>query len=128
MRIDRDAAAVVADRQPVPAVELDLDARRMAGHRLVHCIVEDLGGEVVEAALVGSADIHPRPAADRFQPFQNLDIFGGISLAGGLGRTVEQIGHHANIAGAPRRASSIRCLAPIRTTTSWIEQDGQTRA
>jgi hypothetical protein len=67
VRIDRDAAAVVGDRQAVAFLQRDLDPVGMAGDGLVHRIVEHFGGEVVQRALVGAADIHagargPAPA------------------------------------------------------------------
>src|SRR3546814_9330092 len=48
VRVDRHTAAVVDDGQPVADVEDDLDPVRMAGHRLVHAVVDHLGGEVVD--------------------------------------------------------------------------------
>ena len=45
----------------------------MAGDRLVHRIVDDLGGEVVKGAGVGAADVHAGAAADRLEPFEHLD-------------------------------------------------------
>jgi hypothetical protein len=63
----------------------------MAGDGLVHRIVQNLGGEVVEGALIGATDIHARTPADRLKPFENLDILGGIRS---LGRTgAEKIVH-----------------------------------
>ena len=73
MRVDRDAAAVVDDGQAVAGLERDLDAAGVAGDRLVHRIVDDLGGEVVEGARVGAADVHAGAAADRLEPFEHLD-------------------------------------------------------
>ena len=64
VRVDRHAAAVVADGQPVSRRELNLDAAGVAGDRLVHAIVDDLGREVVERAFVGAADVHAGAAAD----------------------------------------------------------------
>ena len=62
------------------AVELQLDARREAGDRLVHRIVERLGDEMMQRALVGAADIHAGAAAHRLQAFKDLDILGGIAV------------------------------------------------
>ena len=86
MRIDRNAAAVVGNRQEAVGVKLDLDEGGMAGHRLVHRIVDDLGEEMVQRLLVGAADIHARPPAHRLQPFQYLDVGCTIALAAVLGR------------------------------------------
>ena len=60
----------------LPALERDLDPGGMAGDRLVHAVVEHLGGEVMQRALVGAADIHARPAPDRLQPLEHLDRTG----------------------------------------------------
>ena len=79
MRVDRDAAAVVGDGQQAVLVELDLDPVGVAGDRLVHGIVHHLGEEVMHRLLVGAADIHARPAADRLQPLQHLDVGGGVA-------------------------------------------------
>ena len=54
----------------------------VAGHRLVHGVVEHLGEEVVHRLLVGAADIHAGPPAHRLEPLQHLDIGGGIGLLG----------------------------------------------
>ena len=50
----------------------------MAGHRLVHRVVEHFGGQVVQRRLVGAADIHAGAAANRLQPLQDLDVLGGV--------------------------------------------------
>ncbi len=58
----------------------------------------DFGDEMVQRALVGAADIHAGAAADRLEPFEDLDVLGGIGggvLAGGV--IVEEIGHGATI-------------------------------
>ena len=108
MRVDRDAAAVVAHGYPIAGAELDLDPGRVAGDRLVHRIVEDFGCEMVQPALVGAADVHAGAAANRLQPLQNLDVLGGIAVAGFRGRRVEEIGHGANIWSAGVRASRMQ--------------------
>ncbi len=97
MRIDRNPAAVVAHGEPIASAQLDLDARGIAGHRFVHRVVEHLSGEMVQAALVGAADIHAGPAAHRLQAFENLDVLGRIAVGGPRRRGVEQIAHRANI-------------------------------
>ena len=94
MRVDRDAAAVVEDGQAVAGLQRDLDAAGVAGDCLVHRIVDDLGGEVVERALVGAADVHARAAADGLQALKHLDR--GSVVAFGCGRGgvgSEQVGH-----------------------------------
>ena len=65
-------------RLPRPSV--DLDAGGVAGDRLVHRIVDDLGGEVVERALVGAADVHAGAAADGLEPLEHLDRGGVVTV------------------------------------------------
>ncbi len=96
MRVDRDAAAIVADCQDVVRLEIDLDAGGMARHCLVHRVVEDFGGQMVQRPLIGSPDIHAGPAAHGFQPLQNFDVLGGIAL-GRCGRGVEKIGRFGHV-------------------------------
>ncbi len=119
MRIDRDPAAVVADRYPVAGGELELDARGMAGNGLVHGVVEHLGDEVMQPALVGAADKHAGAATNRLQPLEDLDILGGIAVRGSRVRHVEEVGHGANIRIVSVSASSMRCQPDHRATKYW---------
>ena len=78
VRIDRNAASVVADRDRLVGGEFKLDAIGVPGDRLVHGVIEDLCRQVVQGALVSATDIHTRPAANGFQAFQDLDIAGVV--------------------------------------------------
>jgi hypothetical protein len=80
----------------------------MAGDGFVHRIVENFGHEVMEAALVCAADIHAGTAANRLETFQDLDVLGGIAVAGLCGWRVEEIGHGANIRRVHVPASRMR--------------------
>ena len=93
MRVDRHAAAVVGDGQAVAGLQRDLDPGGMAGDRLVHRIVEHFGGEVVQRALVGAADVHAGAAADGLEPFQHLDRGGIVAVGRGRGGRREEVGH-----------------------------------
>ena len=79
MRIDRNAAAVVGDGDKAVGLHLDLDPVGVAGQRLVHGVVDHLGEQVMQRLLVGAADIHAGPPAHRLEPFQDLDVLGGIA-------------------------------------------------
>ena len=57
---------------------VDGDAVAEAGHGLVDAVIDDLINQVVQAALVGRADVHAGALAHGLQPFQHLDIGGGI--------------------------------------------------
>src|SRR5690606_25830652 len=72
--VDRDAAAVVPHGDGVVRVDHDVDARTMAGERLVHGVVHDLVHQVVQAARTRGADVHAGPAPDRLQAFEDLDL------------------------------------------------------
>jgi hypothetical protein len=89
--VDRDAASIVDDLALAVAVECDVDAGRLVGHRLVDAVVDDLPDELVEATGIGRADIHARALADRLQPFENLDVGRGVArgLAARLRRSFD---------------------------------------
>jgi hypothetical protein len=82
MRVDGDAAPVVADGDGMVFVQLHLDAGGVAGHRLVHGVVEHLGHQMVQRALIGAADIHAGAFAHGLQPLQHLDGGGVVALRG----------------------------------------------
>ena len=137
---DRDPDAVQTARSPIGlaaefaarmegrqdhferrSVRLDLDTGGMSGDRLVHRIVEDFGHEMMEPALVGTADIHAGAAANRLQPLQDLDVFGGIAVTGFRRRRVEEIGHGTNIRRAGVPASRMKYGVASLTTRCWTE-------
>ncbi len=91
MRIDGNAAAIVADHQHIVRLQLQFDAGGVTGHRLVHRIVDDLGRQVMQRVGIGAPDIHAGPAPHGLQALQHFDILGGIGLGGG-GGAVEQVG------------------------------------
>src|SRR5690606_13256528 len=76
--VHRHAAAVVGDLAGAVAVQDHLDQPGVAGKGLVHGVVNDLLGQVVGARGVR---VHPRAAADRVQPGQDLDVCGVVAAA-----------------------------------------------
>ena len=84
VRIDGNAAAVVAHDDAEIGQQLDLDARGVACHGLVHRVVQDFRDQVMQRAFVGAADIHAGTLAHRLQPLQHLDRGCGIGVAGGV--------------------------------------------
>ncbi len=82
VRVHGDAAAVVGDAERAVRFQRDLDEARMPRHGLVHGIVQHLGEEVVQRALVRAADIHAGAAAHRLQPFEHFNVGRGVALAG----------------------------------------------
>ena len=57
----------------------------ITGQRLIDGVIDDFEDAVVEASLIGIADVHSGPEADGSEPFQVLDLFGAVSLVGGYG-------------------------------------------
>ena len=80
MRVDRDTAPVVDHGEEAVASQFHVDERGMAGHRLVHRIVDHFREQVVQRLFVGAADIHARAAAHRLQAFQHLDVGGAVAF------------------------------------------------
>ena len=65
VRVDRNAAAVVGDRDRAIDMDGNLDARAITGEVFVDRVVEHFENAVVKAAFVGVADVHARAFADR---------------------------------------------------------------
>ncbi len=82
MRIDRNAAAIVVDRQKSVGAQFHFNEGGVSRQRLVHGVVDDFGEQMMQRLLVGAADIHAGPAAHRLEAFEHLDVPGGVA---GLG-------------------------------------------
>ena len=59
MEVDRDAAAVVDDRDRAIGVDRHVDILAVAGHRLVDRVIDDFVHKMVKAPRRCVADIHP---------------------------------------------------------------------
>jgi hypothetical protein len=124
MGIDGDPAPIVADREPVARLQSHLDEAGMTGDRLVHRVVEDFSGEMVKRRFVRPANVHARPAPDRLQPFQNLDVLGGVGVRlsprAFATRRAEEIVHAVFLnAGRTLPRSSPLPQAPILQILQW---------
>ena len=89
VRVDRDAAPVVGDATAAVGEDRDVDARGLAGHRLVDRVVDDLVHEVVQARRTRRADVHARALTDGLQPLEDGDVLrrvAALARAGALGR------------------------------------------
>ena len=94
MDVNGDAASVVGDRDVVALVDRGLDGIAETGHRLVDAVVDHLVDQVVQAALVGGADVHAGAAADRLPAVQHVDVR-GVVITGAI--TLRFSGHrHAS--------------------------------
>ena len=82
VHVHGDAAGVVDAAHPAVRQERDLDRVAVAGHRLVHGVVDDLLDHVVQAALTGGADVHAGALADRLEALEDGDVRGLVMLRG----------------------------------------------
>ena len=81
---DRNAAAVVDDRDRTFRVNRDGHPVAVARQVLVDSVVDHLPNEVVKAgAIVRIADVHTRALANRLEPFEHLN---GALIVAGSGR------------------------------------------
>ncbi len=110
VHLDRDAPAVVGDGDRVVFVDRDLDVVAVAGERLVDRVVDDLVDEVVEPAHAHVADVHRGALADRFKPFEDLDVRGPVvsTPRDAVAGRRERVGRRG------RRAASGRGLVLVR--------------
>ncbi len=81
-RVDRHAAAPIADRDRVVGVEGHLDAVVVPGERLVHAVVDNFIDQVVEAPDAGRADVHARTQTDGLEALEHGDVFCGVGRFG----------------------------------------------
>ena len=78
MNVGRNAAAVVSDTNAVARKERDFNVVGETAHSLVARVVENLPDEMVKACWASRSDVHSRPAAHRFKPFQHSNVSGSI--------------------------------------------------
>ena len=79
--LDRNAAAIVTDGDGSVGVNGHLDARAVAGQMLVDGVVEHFKDAMVEATLIGVADVHSGALANSLQSLQLVDLGGTVLLA-----------------------------------------------
>src|SRR5436305_409098 len=82
MSVEGNSAPVVPHCDPAVGRDVDPNPGAEARHRFVDAVVDHLDYEVVQATLVGAADVHAGTAPHSLQPFEDLDIAGGILLFG----------------------------------------------
>ena len=80
--LDRDAAAVVGDRDAVVGMQGHRDVVAVARDRLVDGVVHDLVDEVVEASRAGRADVHAGAQPNRLEALEDGDVPGAVAVAG----------------------------------------------
>jgi len=78
VRIDGDAAAIVADRNGPVFEQFHFNAAGVSGDRFVHGVIENFRDQMVKRRVVGAADIHAGASPNRLQAFKDFDVLGGI--------------------------------------------------
>ena len=79
MRVNWNAAPVIGDDELAIGVKSHRYDLCVPGDGLVHGIVQDLGEQMVQGALVRAADVHARPLANRLQALEYLDVLGRVA-------------------------------------------------
>ncbi len=98
VHVDRNAPAIVRDRNRTIDVNRNFDQAAIACEVLVDRVIQHFENAVVEATLIGIADIHAGPLADGFQALQLVNLRGAIFLLGpnlsfGFVCLVRSLGH-----------------------------------
>src|SRR5699024_7697702 len=75
-----DATGVVDDLHGAVRPQGYFDGVAVAGHGLVHGVVDDLLDHVVQTALTGGADVHAGALAHRLEPLEDGDVRGLVVL------------------------------------------------
>jgi hypothetical protein len=117
VRVDRDAAAIVAHGQPVAGLERDLDAVGMAGDRLVHGVVEISAARWCSAFSSVPPMYMPGRRRTGSSP-QDLDVLGGIAVLGRRGREVGRgLGSRLGAAAAEQVVHAVFSLSTAKIAT-----------
>src|SRR6266516_103288 len=69
-----DAASVVFYGDRTVSMNRHLHCVAIASHHLVDTIIDNLVNQVMQTALIGSADIHTRAHPHSLKAFENLDV------------------------------------------------------
>src|SRR5690606_8971891 len=72
--INRNAAAVVEHADAAIREHRDVDRVAVPRESLIHRVIDNLVDEVVETSRTRRPDVHTRSLANRFEPFENLDL------------------------------------------------------
>ena len=92
VQIDRNTAAVIGHGHRAIGVKLDDDLRAVASERFVDRVVDGLVDHMVQArAVIGVADVHPRPLAHGFEATQHLDRGGVVNIPCRRGRFAHEV-------------------------------------
>src|SRR6476620_6496233 len=73
MLVDRDTAPVVDDRHDAVGADGAEDVIAVAAERLVNRVVDDLADQVMQASVIGAADVHTRTPSYRLESLEDLD-------------------------------------------------------
>ena len=80
----RHPSAIVGDDDGAVLPDCHLDMPGVAGHRFVDRVVDDFPDEMMEAAGVRRADVHPGSAPNGVEALEHLDAGGVVAIRAGL--------------------------------------------
>jgi hypothetical protein len=80
MNVHGDATAVVLHSNAAVFPQSDKDFVTAASHGLIDAVIGYLIDEVMQAALVGAADVHAGPAAHCLPSPEYLNVLGGVPV------------------------------------------------
>eukprot|EP00968_Pinguiococcus_pyrenoidosus_P015268 scaffold1402_cov254-Pinguiococcus_pyrenoidosus.AAC.10 len=74
-------AAIISNSAAAVSLQHHVDVSAVASQGLVHGVVHHFEDQMVQPLRRSGADVHPRPFAYGFQPFQHLDLFRIVSTS-----------------------------------------------
>ena len=79
VNVDRNAAAVVHDRDRIVDVNRYFNLGRMTSQRLVNGVVDHLVDQVVQPGFAGRTDVHGRTKPNGLESFEHFDTAGIVN-------------------------------------------------
>ncbi len=83
MHLNRNATTIILNGDGAVRVDGDPDVFTVACEMLIDGVVHHFKHAVVQAALIGIADVHSRPQPDGFEAFEFLNLIGTVGLVFG---------------------------------------------
>ena len=78
----RDTAAIIGDGDRVVVINDNGNIAAIAGQGLIDGIIDDFVDQMMQPLFARGANVHTRPALDRFQTFQSLKLVGAVFMIG----------------------------------------------
>jgi len=76
VRADGNAAPIIGDGKITIRVQFNFYAGGVSCDGFVHRVVDNFGKEMMQSAVICTANIHARAQADRLEAFKDFNVFG----------------------------------------------------